>query len=338
MKAGDNIGGYTLLRDFTTAGGGLSKWTFARKEDKDYFLKEFLLPTYPIEGSPGSEATLRKKRELCKRFETHHLKLQAAIAGKVNRGGNLVYMLDFFRHSTKYYKVTDKIDVAGLSLHDIAHLKIANRLLILKTVVHSLNILHSLSIVHADLKPDNVLIKETAMGGFTAKLIDFDSSYFSGNPLLLGEEIVGDMVYYSPELARFIKEPTANNAAALTPQSDIFSLGLLYCVYLTGQLPNLSETNNTYYLHELVMKGEPIRLPENCPPELAPLITRMLDVSPEARPTAAEVISYLQQVTIISEHALPELRKNIEPVRLPEQPPRPRLRGKGLSLLKNNLS
>ena len=37
------------------AGAGFSKWTFAERDGREYFFKEFLSPTYPEEGAPGSE-------------------------------------------------------------------------------------------------------------------------------------------------------------------------------------------------------------------------------------------------------------------------------------------
>jgi eukaryotic-like serine/threonine-protein kinase len=52
MFKGEIIKGYTILQDFTTAGGGLSKWTFARKNGREYFFKEFLAPKYPTKEAP----------------------------------------------------------------------------------------------------------------------------------------------------------------------------------------------------------------------------------------------------------------------------------------------
>jgi hypothetical protein len=49
MKAGDVVNGYTILEDFRVVGAGLSKWTFAAKDGREYFIKEFLSPTYPDE-------------------------------------------------------------------------------------------------------------------------------------------------------------------------------------------------------------------------------------------------------------------------------------------------
>ena len=68
MKTGDSINGYRILRDFTTAGGGLCKWTFAERGGKEFFFKEFLSPTFPTDKSPGSAKTKQQKRERCAVF------------------------------------------------------------------------------------------------------------------------------------------------------------------------------------------------------------------------------------------------------------------------------
>ena len=66
MKAGDVVNGYTILEDFKVVGAGLSKWTFAERGGRQYFIKEFLSPTYPDEYAPGSEKTKAKKGALCR--------------------------------------------------------------------------------------------------------------------------------------------------------------------------------------------------------------------------------------------------------------------------------
>ena len=45
MLKGENIHGYHILEDFKVA-GGMSKISFADKEGKIYFIKEFLAPKY----------------------------------------------------------------------------------------------------------------------------------------------------------------------------------------------------------------------------------------------------------------------------------------------------
>jgi hypothetical protein len=78
MQAGDVINGYTILEDFKVVGAGLSKWTFAERGGRQYFIKEFLSPTYPDDAAPGSEKTKSKKRARCAVFESHHRGMQAA--------------------------------------------------------------------------------------------------------------------------------------------------------------------------------------------------------------------------------------------------------------------
>ena len=80
MKAGDVINGYTILQDFTVVGAGLSKWTFAERGGREFFIKEFLSPTYPDDAAPGSAKTKARKRARCAAFEAHHRGIQQALA------------------------------------------------------------------------------------------------------------------------------------------------------------------------------------------------------------------------------------------------------------------
>jgi eukaryotic-like serine/threonine-protein kinase len=284
MKAGDTLRGYRLLEDFRVVGAGLSEWTFAERDGRVYFIKRFLSPTYPDDAAPGSAKTKARKRARCAAFEAHHRGIQAAMAPLTSYGGNLIATLDFFREGAKYYKVTEKVDVAGLEPSDVAALDFATQLVLLKTVAHSLKILHDLNIVHGDLKPSNVLIKRTALG-YTTKLIDFDNSYLVGSPPP-PEEIVGTMNYYSPELVSYIQGNVG--ATDLTTSSDIFALGLIYAEYLTGALPTFDPAYHEAAI--AVLNGAQLRLaPGRTPARLVALVERMLLADPAARPTVAEV-------------------------------------------------
>jgi eukaryotic-like serine/threonine-protein kinase len=284
LRAGDTVGGYRLLEDFRVVGAGLSEWTFAERDGRTYFIKRFLAPTYPDDDAPGSTKTKARKRARCAAFEAHHRGIQTAMAPLTSYGGNLIATLDFFRHGAKYYKVTEKVDLAGLEPGDVAALGFPAQLVLLKTVAHSLKILHDLDIVHSDLKPSNVLIKRTELG-YTTKLIDFDSSYVVGTPPP-PEEIVGTMNYYSPELVSYIQGTGA--AANLTQASDIFALGLIYAEYLTGALPPFDPAYHEAAI--AVLNGAQLRLPTGrAPAPVVELVERMLSADPAARPTVAEV-------------------------------------------------
>jgi serine/threonine protein kinase len=291
FRAGDVLNGYRLLEDFRVVGAGLSEWSFAERGGRTYFIKRFLSPTYPEADAPGSERIKAKKRARCAAFEAHHRGIQAAMAPLTTYGGNLIATLDFFRIGAKYYKVTEKVDVAGLQTRDIAALGFPAQLVLLKTVAHSLKILHDLRIVHSDLKPGNVLVKRTELG-YTTKLIDFDSSYIAGNPPP-PEEIVGTMNYYSPELVRYIQGSAA--PGELTEAADIFALGLIYAEYLTGAMPPFDPAHHEPAI--AVLHGQPLKLgPSRTPASIIDLVERMLLADPTIRPSVAQVHSTLMSL------------------------------------------
>jgi serine/threonine protein kinase len=322
VKAGDVINGYTILEDFKVVGAGLSKWTFAERGGREYFIKEFLSPTYPGDHAPGSEKTKAKKRARCAAFESHHRGIQKALAPLSAYGGNLIVTLDFFRWGAKYYKVTEKVEASGLSAADVAALDVRTQLVLMKTVAHSLKILHDLRIVHSDLKPSNVLIKRTELG-YTTKLIDFDSSYIAGAPPP-PEEIVGTINYYSPELLGYIQE------AGVTPDqlgvaSDVFALGLIYTEYLTGAPPPFDVA--TYHEPAVAVRnGVTLTIPRaGILPELADLVDRMLSAGPADRPGVGEVHARLMAIRLPSD---PPATTAPTATRAPG--PTSSLRGKGL--------
>jgi serine/threonine protein kinase len=298
VRAGDVINGYTLLRDFSVVGAGLSKWTFAERGGREFFIKEFLSPTYPDDAAPGSEKTKAKKRARCAVFEAHHRGMQTALAPLSAYGGNLIVTLDFFRAGAKYYKVTEKVDAEELDAPAIAALDPRLQLILMKSVAHSLKILHDLRIVHGDLKPSNVLVKRTELG-YTSKLIDFDSSYIAGNPPP-PEEIVGTINYYSPELLGYIQEAGVP-AAQLGVASDVFALGLIFTEFLTGAPPPF----DTATFHEpavAVRSGVTLTIPRaGVRPELADLVDQMLAADPIHRPTIARVHTTLMGIRPIAE-------------------------------------
>jgi serine/threonine protein kinase len=291
FRAGDVLNGYRLLGDFRVVGAGLSEWSFAERGGRVFFIKRFLSPTYPEADAPGSERIKAKKRTRCAAFEAHHRGIQAAMAPLTTYGGNLIATLDFFRIGAKYYKVTEKVDVASLQTRGVAALGFPTQLVLMKTAAHSLKILHDLRIVHSDLKPSNVLIKRTELG-YTTKLIDFDSSYIVGSPPP-PEEIVGTMNYYSPELVRYIQGSAA--PGELTEASDIFALGLIYAEYLTGTMPAFDPAHHEPAI--AVLHGQPLKLgPSEAPPPIVGLIERMLLLDPTARPNVAQVHSTLMSL------------------------------------------
>lgn len=209
-------------------------------------------------------------------------------------GGNLIYAIDFFRNGASYYKVTEKIDISPLPCEEIAKLPIEKILLIAKSAIHSIKILHGLKIVHGDLKPDNLLIKE-ASKGYVAKLIDFDDSYFEGNPPADRENLVGTPEYYSPEQAAYIMDEDEEiKGSTLTCKSDIFTLGIILCEYFTGEKPKLSGTFKSTWT--CVDNDGSISFSKPLHSEVDALIRKMLSLNPNDRPNIGEVLNTLKNL------------------------------------------
>lgn len=292
MRKGAIINGYRIIEDPKPA-GGRGMISFAEKGGKTYFIKEFLEPKYPVDGAPGSPKTLHEKRKKCEAFERHNKELNERIGTKCKEGGNLIYAIDFFRSGTAYYKINEKVDVSTIAIEQVAKLPFKTKLILLKTITHSLKILHDLKIVHGDLKPDNILIKKTATGNYTTKLIDFDDSYFDKEPPD-NESIVGSPEYYSPELQLYVKEKVGKGS--MTTKSDIFTLGIIFTEYLNGKRPSFDEKYNS--LAQSVADGNKtsVKIKDDVEfPGLSELINSMLSFEYDKRPDINEVFNRLSK-------------------------------------------
>lgn len=296
LGKGDQLGKYTLQGDFRVA-GGRSRIAFAKYGDKTWFVKEFLSPKYPTDSSPGSPKTKEYKRRMCEEFETHQLNIMSKTQSACCEDSNLVCAKELIRVGAKYYKISPYVDTSTLTPKQVSQLAFRDIQIILRSLVSSIRILHAKQIVHGDLKPDNILIKKTDSGIYTTKLIDFDDSYFSGEPPKDREAVVGTPEYYSPEVYRYITDEDEHIAGStLTVQSDVYTLGLLFCEYLTGIRPS----NGGDYAYTATLKGESLVLPisANLTHNLRQLIKNMLDNDPTQRPNIGEVFDALRRIDL----------------------------------------
>jgi serine/threonine protein kinase len=134
------------------------------------------------------------------------------------------------------------------------------------------------------LKLDNILIEKRHDGGLIARVIDFDSSYIAKEPPS-SDDILGDPPYYSPELLDYIQGRIDGVNLGVT--SDIFSLGIVFTQYLTGEKPTWTGDHN--YLSEAVRADETISIPaiptaDGRDLELIAMLRSMIDKSPASRP------------------------------------------------------
>ncbi|GAA2321550.1 protein kinase [Streptomyces caniferus] len=324
MKNGDVIAGYRIISEPTNANGGKCMWAFAEKDGQQFFLKRFLEPKRPREGSTASAASRRIRLEVCEEFENRHRTIMKRLRPDARGGGNLVLAKDFFHEGSTYYKVTERIDTSTLEKPQA--LEPRQKAVLLKTLGMSLQQLHDIDVVHGDLKPLNVLVqKREGMAFHTAKLIDFDDAYVSRMPPG-PQDIAGDSLYGAPEWRNYVQEEGSVLPEHLTTAVDIFALGLMTHYYLTGATPGHAAQYGSPA--DAVNAGEELTIDARLSDSMRGLIRAMTTREPGRRPRMATYLNALKDPQVCAlQHRRPGTSKPMDaepagtgPVTTPTEP------------------
>lgn len=277
------IGVYEQLTPMRTVGSGSARWCIVRREGQRFFLKEFLSPVYPAEGKQTPLAV--KQRSRCEAFEEQKHRLYTALSCVI--GETLVPVIDFFRHEGRYYAVSEEVPRPHISAEEVSGLSQREKRGLLYALAECLQRLHTQGVVHADLKPEHLLLLGGA-GQYRLRLIDLDSGFLEEDPPTEQREIEGDPVYLAPEtFLRLMGEDVP-----LTGKLDTFAFGILIHRLWTGELPFMNRSRFAY-LYEAVLAGAEVRLSPVLPLAYRLLVQRMLRKEPEERPEDAEIVRLL---------------------------------------------
>jgi serine/threonine protein kinase len=145
----------------------------------------------------------------------------------------------------------------------------APRLLpILEQVAATLDAAHRNGIIHRDIKPSNIMVGADGK----ATLLDFGIAHsLGGTQLTQSGQIMGTLSYASPEQL---------NGRPLSPESDVYSLGIVAYECLAGEPPFKGEPLAIFNGHQRQQPPEP---PSGTPKAMARSITRALSKTPEER-------------------------------------------------------
>ena len=133
--------------------------------------------------------------------------------------------------------------------------------------------LHAKALVHRDIKPKNVLVQPDKGRALLADLnLVFSQDY---TPLTETGTVLGTPLYFAPEFGL---------GAEPSPQSDVFSLGLVTIEMLTGK-PAMSLDEVTKFLAGGSFPALPkaSSLPVDLSPELGKILLRCLSMDPSER-------------------------------------------------------
>lgn len=148
---------------------------------------------------------------------------------------------------------------------------------IIRQIGNALTAAHEVGVLHRDLKPENIMVKVTNEEEH-ARVIDFGVAKVKNSIVNVNTAKgvnLGTLVYMSPEQL---------DGQPLTPQSDIYALGVIAYEMLTGRRPENPES--ALHLLRLQRSGirvKPADLRPALPKEVDDVVLKALSFDPKSR-------------------------------------------------------
>jgi serine/threonine protein kinase len=286
FKNGDVIRGYQITSDLINHGNFAMSYFAKNRAGRKLFFKEYIEPT-PV-------------RSWYRPFVRYQEKLKNILSSLP--AGCVVESVEYFEEENIYFQVHELIE--GVSLQKIMKQAADTpdsfpdslRWDSAKLFMYDISLLHKNNIVHCDLKPDNAFMEKVpGFGiGMRIKLIDFDFSFIqSSSPADQPPWAPRDAVQGKPGYLGTPNYFSPEHLTGKTPScaSDIFTCGIILYEVLCGTYPLEGYKSAKEYLLKFVNREYPT--PHELNPDIGPglsrLMMKMLDINPEARPSAKEV-------------------------------------------------
>ncbi|KAM9416407.1 serine/threonine-protein kinase 17A-like [Salvelinus alpinus] len=186
---------------------------------------------------------------------------------------------------------------------------------LMRQILEGVSFLHRNNMVHLDLKPQNILLTSDALLG-DIKIVDFGLSRMVSSSQEL-REIMGTPEYVAPEILNY--EP-------ISTATDMWSIGVLAYVMLTGISPFLGEDKQETFLNisQINISYQEEEL-EHVDQAAITFIKALLIKEPQNRATAEECLQHqwLQPKEKKEAEVTTAVKETISPTKCPSEPASP---------------
>ncbi len=235
LAAGQRIGAYRIVRE--VGRGGMGSVYLAERADQEFEQRVALKVVRRGMDTEEIVHRFRAERQILAHLD--HPNIAKLFDGGSTEDGRPYFVMEYVEGKP----IDEDCDARKLST--------AERLALFRTVCAAVHFAHQNLIVHRDLKPGNILVaadgKPKLLDFGIAKLVDPDQEPFALTR--------ADLRMMTPEYA----SPEQVRGEAITTASDIYSLGVLLYVLLTGHRPYRPSTQAPQDLARAICESDPPR-------------------------------------------------------------------------------
>ncbi|XP_022864109.1 calcium and calcium/calmodulin-dependent serine/threonine-protein kinase-like [Olea europaea var. sylvestris] len=215
---------------------------------------------------------------------TNELLVMRKIVEDVSPHPNVIHLHDVCEDSGGVHLILELCSGGELFDRIVAQARYneAGAAAVVRQIAQGLAVLHRANIVHRDLKPENCLFLNKDKNS-PLKIMDFGlSSVEDFTDPVVG--LFGSIDYVSPE---------ALSGAKITHKTDMWSLGVILYILLSGYPPFIAQS--TQQKQQMILNGQFSfyeKTWKNISSSVQHLISSLLKVDPDMRPSAEEILQH----------------------------------------------
>ena len=277
-------GKYRIIRVLGQGGFGITYLAVHTMLDKMVAIKEFFPKEYCDRNMDTSHLTIGTKNsvEIVEKLKGKFIK-EAKNISKL-RHPNIITIHDIFQENCTAYYVMEYVEGASLSqiIKEQGPISEIKAVGYIRKVADAVGYMHSLSMNHLDLKPANIMVRESDGEPI---LIDFGlSKQYDSSGGQTSTTPVGISHGFAP-----IEQYRPGGVASFTPQTDIYALGATLLNLISGNVPP--------HYSEILEGGLP-ELPSAVSKQCIAAIGHAMEIKKNKRPgSVGEFISELTKET-----------------------------------------